>query len=67
MGVCTCVTITFLYSRNYYNLVNQVYFSKTFKKWKTKSLSLACEMEVSAFICEVFHLQIAMSLQDGPH
>ena len=26
--------ITLLYSRNYHNIVNQLYFNRTLKKWK---------------------------------
>ena len=40
MNVCTCVIESLLYSRNYHNIVNQLYFNKTWKKWKKEYLSI---------------------------
>ena len=37
MDVCTCITESLLYSRNYQNTVNQLYFNKTFSKMKKKN------------------------------
>ena len=34
INVCTCITESLWYSRNYYNLVNQLYFNKTLRNKK---------------------------------
>ena len=45
MDVSTCITESLLYSRNYHNIVHQLYFYKTLKNEKNKVNGLPIKKE----------------------